>query len=888
MNSIEKNIMLNKLKTINIFLFVVISVFVLNPSFLWAKSAPNAIDDTAETSQNISVMIDVLANDTDADGDALYIYDISNQASHGSAEVIGFSVKYTPQIDYSGTDSFSYRIIDQHNSDGTDQPKANGSNSDTATVTVTITENSISPDYGDANISSLVNWPLWPDQSEVSNNPIPPLSFTSVGRDVIASVTFSEPSSREEAWGSVLKVLRKEDETTFPELHQDLSFEQSGFGIRFCDSNGSLVKFKDNYSISNSLVPSLEVKAVIPVYVEDWFSFTASPDITYENQSFIDDWLLNWYDFLEGTGESPKAGEVLADSGHASPLPVWKTNYWITRFVDPGGIPADWPEDEPIFFFPTNDGLLNKFEIQDPDTDPTLKRNWALIPDPAIQMALYQENLQTILGYYPRLTNLDGPVFVHDVQGTDGTWKRIMIGTTGMSSYLKNKPLSAWREENEDYNIVPQNQELLPVYEVGRFFGIYAIDVTDPDEPVYLWDRTNIYWDRNNPSLNFESSNPRDLEIDYVCSRPLIGMTGEQNNLTWHALIVGMEFDEDDGTYYYHWYDLNPLTGATLKHGRFTDQALNVEEAIWYILAGDWSSEEWDPSRILAAYPKDPGAYGLPVLSDVYVYLSNGSCYLWNIQDGKSPWKLFSTVTNNGPNVTNPAPPMQDFDIAYFDEEGESGTETHTYLAAVLEVNFNASNPHDTTNLFVIDLDASLGDYLDEKYVPKILAMQGSQGQVGDTVTMIHDRIDGGNLVVDEGFEIELQYDEQGQSSEEFDKLVATPLFIDGVLYLAVYSSTADGGVGLSRLYTLDMDTYVDLEARGASTSLEETVDYLDFPGDEFISATVGSDGVLYIPKTDGTVYSKDLGVEFGINEDSGDVSADFADTVQVYWKVRN
>ena len=879
-------------------LFIILGALLFSLSGIsTANVAPVAQDDTATTYENNSVSIAVLGNDTDVDGDELYAINCSDP-SHGSASAEGSYVVYTPDTGYSGTDSFQYTVTDWRKDNGR-VGNEHSAHMSTATISVTITEIVVSPDQGNAAISDLSMWPLWPDQTEVSDRPNAPLSFTSVGRNVIASVSFIKPSNSLSAWGGNLNVLRKEDETAFPTLAVDHELGNTGYGLRFFDTdNENLIKIKDNESISIRMKPTLRDISVTPEYVENWFYFQdeedpeGEPEEFYANQEFYTDWLINWYTFLEGTDTSLKAGEILADSGHAPPLLVWKTNYWITRFVDPDGLPEDWPEDEPVVFLPTNDGLLNKLDIDDPDTDPYVKRNWAVIPEPALRTAPYQENLNAILGYYPRLTNLDGPIFVHDVQedGSDGEWKRILIGTSGLGIHLKNKVLSGWREELQDYNLAPAEEELEPALQVGKNFAIYAFDVTDPDNPIFLWEQTNIFWDRDKESENFSSSNPRDLYLDYVCARPLIGLTGEKGNLDWHALIVGMEYDEDYGTYYYHWYDLDPLTGNIKGHKRFTDQYSGNDETLWYILNGEWSAEDWDPTRMLAAYPKEPNQYGgLPVLSDVYVYLSNGSCYLWNIQAGNDPWKLFSTVTNISTHNTNPAPPLQDFDIAYFDEQGESGIETHTYMAAVLEIDFNASNPHDTTNLFVLDMESALGDYMAEDYEPKILAFQSAQGQAGETVTMVKDRIDGGNFEIDDSFEVELQTG-NGANADEFEKLVATPLFLDGVLYLAVYSTTAEDGIGLSRLYTLEMDDLLDSQVNGASTKLTEGEDgdYVDFPGEEFVAATVGSDGVLYIPKTDGTVYSKDLGIEFGITEDSGDVSADFADTVQVYWRVRN
>ncbi len=72
---------------------------------------PVALDDTATTTAGMSVTIDVLANDSDADGDALNIVSVTQPAT-GLAEIIGSGVRYTPAG--AGTQGFSYTASDGH------------------------------------------------------------------------------------------------------------------------------------------------------------------------------------------------------------------------------------------------------------------------------------------------------------------------------------------------------------------------------------------------------------------------------------------------------------------------------------------------------------------------------------------------------------------------------------------------------------------------------------------------------------------------------------------------------------------------------------------------------------------------------------------------------
>lgn len=91
-----------------------------------ANVAPDAVDDVAIVAEDSGTNnIDVLANDSDANGDTLTITGAS-AASHGTVGVNGGFVTYAPDANYFGSDSFTYTISD-------------GTETDTATVNVTVT-----------------------------------------------------------------------------------------------------------------------------------------------------------------------------------------------------------------------------------------------------------------------------------------------------------------------------------------------------------------------------------------------------------------------------------------------------------------------------------------------------------------------------------------------------------------------------------------------------------------------------------------------------------------------------------------------------------------------------------------------------------------------------
>ncbi len=75
---------------------------------------PVAVDDSAGAQEDSSVLINVTANDSDADGDSLTVVSVT-QPAHGTRTIEGgSSIRYTPAADYFGGDSFSYTVSDGH------------------------------------------------------------------------------------------------------------------------------------------------------------------------------------------------------------------------------------------------------------------------------------------------------------------------------------------------------------------------------------------------------------------------------------------------------------------------------------------------------------------------------------------------------------------------------------------------------------------------------------------------------------------------------------------------------------------------------------------------------------------------------------------------------
>lgn len=101
---------------------VVVTVIPENP-------LPIAVNDSATANAGQTISIDVLANDSDPEGEAISLVSV-DQPSNGSAQVSGSQVSYTADAGFSGTDTFSYTIADE------------AGNQATAQVSVTVTPGS--------------------------------------------------------------------------------------------------------------------------------------------------------------------------------------------------------------------------------------------------------------------------------------------------------------------------------------------------------------------------------------------------------------------------------------------------------------------------------------------------------------------------------------------------------------------------------------------------------------------------------------------------------------------------------------------------------------------------------------------------------------------------
>ena len=134
-----------------------------------APEAPEAAEDRAETAEDTPKVIDVLANDSDPDGDRLRVASMS-APKHGTATIVSGGVRYAPELNWHGTDRFIYTVADA------------GGRTSQAAVTVTVTPVKDPPEAVDDEAETLEAVPALVDvlvnDTDVDGDP---LEVVSVG-----------------------------------------------------------------------------------------------------------------------------------------------------------------------------------------------------------------------------------------------------------------------------------------------------------------------------------------------------------------------------------------------------------------------------------------------------------------------------------------------------------------------------------------------------------------------------------------------------------------------------------------------------------------------------------------------------------------------------------
>ncbi len=260
------------------------------------NDAPTANDDKAETYEDQPIeKIKVLDNDTDIDKDPVTIKEVS-QAPHGKVEISsdGTTIKYTPEPNYYGIDSFTYTAQDP---DGL---------TDTAAVEVKITElndppvfvstpvkeailgalykydvNAVDPDHGDKLTYSLVTKP---EGMNINTNTglieWTPNDITKRSNEVTVNVTDNNDISASAIQKFVVEVVPTPSKIAT--LTVTDGYDQNGRSVFSGNQDVNLVMTSDNkyleikpnssiaFDLSNILLPSDTKIVSLVVFIEHY------------------------------------------------------------------------------------------------------------------------------------------------------------------------------------------------------------------------------------------------------------------------------------------------------------------------------------------------------------------------------------------------------------------------------------------------------------------------------------------------------------------------------------------------------------------------------------------------------------------------------------------
>ncbi|WP_415686423.1 Ig-like domain-containing protein [Gillisia hiemivivida] len=135
------------------------------------KGTPVAVNDVVSTNEDTSVVISVLDNDSDPDGDQLIIVSNTNPTNGTLVDNEDGTFTYTPNANYNGPDSFTYTITDGNEG------------FDTATVSITVNPINDAPiavdDSASVNEDTPVTISVLDNDSDVDGDDLTVVSTTS-------------------------------------------------------------------------------------------------------------------------------------------------------------------------------------------------------------------------------------------------------------------------------------------------------------------------------------------------------------------------------------------------------------------------------------------------------------------------------------------------------------------------------------------------------------------------------------------------------------------------------------------------------------------------------------------------------------------------------------
>ena len=252
---------------------------------------PVLADDSASTSEDNSLLIDVLANDSDVDNsiDSASLLVVSDPVS-GTVMVANGELYYSPDADFNGSDSFTYKVAD-----------SSGSYGEAATVVI--------------NVAAVNDAPVISGTPATSVAEDSAYSFTPAGSDVDAGDYLTYSITNMPSWASFNAVTGALTGTP------DNADVGTTSNIVISVSDGTETAFLAAFSIEVTNVndaPTISGTPDVTVAQDDAYRFIpAADDVDNDTLTFSIENQPSWATFDTATGElsgTPGATDVGTDS----------------------------------------------------------------------------------------------------------------------------------------------------------------------------------------------------------------------------------------------------------------------------------------------------------------------------------------------------------------------------------------------------------------------------------------------------------------------------------------------------------------------------------------------------------------------------------------------
>ena len=235
------------------------------------NNGPNANDDHFFVDEDNGIVMDVLANDTDADNTSL-ITVLTSETKNGTLTMMGNNISYMPDNNFYGEDNFTYNASD-------------GNQSDSATVTITVLPVNDVPELSDID-----------NQTIEANNTIQLfINASDVDKDILSYTAEGLPpgATFENQWFNWTPGFNQSGEYNVAfRVNDSIATDSLEITITVLENNRPPVigSTEPDYTVSLGEVFELQIEAYDPDGDELTYSFVESPEGAFIDESGFISW----------------------------------------------------------------------------------------------------------------------------------------------------------------------------------------------------------------------------------------------------------------------------------------------------------------------------------------------------------------------------------------------------------------------------------------------------------------------------------------------------------------------------------------------------------------------------------------------------------------------